>query len=495
MRSGRLFLRPKLAPRDGKSCPPPSYKRTLSAPSYTRAGGRPISAARASRYRGAARLRRSRRGKPSETQTTMTPAAADPTRPPEPTRQATPPRAREPLRGIEVALKGLLVLALLYSAYFAQAVLRPVALAVLLALLLAPAVRAMRRWRLPEPVGAAIVVLGLAAAFASGAYLLFDPAKQWIESAPRTLRQAEYKLRGIKKSMQEVSKAAAHVEEIAKVEPEKPAAPKLVAAEPRLVSRVLAGTQSVLPAAGATIVLLYFLLASGDMFLRKLVRTMPDLRRRKRAVRITRSIQSNLGRYLITVSLINAGLGAATGMLMHLLGLPNPLLWGVLVAVLNFMPYVGAIVSMVVLTSVAFLTFDHLGEVLTVPALFFVLTVFEGQILTPLLTGRRLMLNPVAIFLAMLFWGWLWGVLGALMAVPILMVLKVLCDHIDSAAPIGEFLAGRPPPAARMAAAAAQRAPLPLTIAAGAALAPSGAARAAACREPSHDHDPHPDRR
>lgn len=425
----------------------------------------------------------------------MTASASAQTTPTAPPTHAGATRVPEPLRGIELALKGLLVLAVLYTAYVGQAVLRPLALAVLLALLLAPAVRGMKRWRLPEPVGAAIVVLGLAAAFAAGAYLLFDPAKQWIEDAPRTLRQVEYKLRGIKKSMQEVSKAAAHVEEIAKVEPEKSAAPKLVAPEPRLVSRVLAGTQSALPAAGATIVLLYFLLASGDMFLRKLVRTMPDLRRRKRAVCITRSIQSNLGRYLITVSVINAGLGAVTGVLMHLLGLPNPLLWGVLVAVLNFMPYVGAFVSMVVLTSVAFLSFEQLGEVLTVPALFFALTVFEGQILTPLLTGRRLLLNPVAIFLAMLFWGWLWGVLGALMAVPILMVLKVLCDHDDALAPLGEFLAGRQPRAARVVAAAAGSS-RPLTIAAVAPLAPSGAGSADACRrEPNHDHDPHPDRR
>lgn len=412
--------------------------------------------------------------------------------------RARPPSASDALPGIRFALQGLLVLSILYTAYFAQAILRPFALAVLLALLLAPAVRALKRWRLPEPIGAAVVVLGLAAVFSCSAYLLFDPAKQWIESAPRTLRQAEYKLRGIKKSMQEVSKAAAHVEQMAKVEPEQPAAPKIVAAEPRLVSRVLAGTQGVLPAAGATIVLLYFLLASGDMFLRKLVRTMAGLRRKKRAVRITRSIQSNLGRYLMTVSLINAGLGAVTGVLMHLLGMPNPLLWGVLVAVLNFMPYVGAVVSMIVLTTVAFLSFEHLGEVLAVPALFFALSVLEGQILTPLATGRRLMLNPVAIFLAMLFWGWLWGVLGALMAVPILMVIKVLCEHSDSLAPVGEFLAGRPPPAARLVAAAAseQAMPRPLTIAAAAALAPSGAGGfETVSRGADRDDDPHPDRR
>jgi predicted PurR-regulated permease PerM len=364
-------------------------------------------------------------------------AASDPA-----PRRARSRAVREAVPAIAFALQGLLVLAALYTAYFAQAILRPIAFAVLLALLLTPAVRAMKRWRLPEPLGAAVLVLGLAAAFASGAYLLFDPAKQWLENAPRTLRQAEYKLRGIRKSMQEMSKAAAHVEEITKMEPGKAAAPKIVVSEPRLVSRVLSGMHNVLPAAGATIVLLYFLLASGDMFLRKLVRTMPDPRRKRRAVQISRAIQSNLGRYLITVSLINAGLGAATGALMHLLGMPNPLLWGVLVAVLNFMPYIGAAISMIVLTTVAFLSFEHLGQVFAVPALFLALSVLEGQILTPLATGRRLMLNPVAIFVAMFLWGWLWGVLGALMAVPILMVLKVLCDHIDSLAPLGEFLAG-----------------------------------------------------
>jgi predicted PurR-regulated permease PerM len=129
--------------------------------------------------------------------------------------------------------------------------------------------------------------------------------------------------------------------------------------------------------------------------------------------------------------------------MLHLLGMPNPLLWGVMVATLNFMPYVGAAISLVVLTIVAFLTFDGLGQILAVPATFFILTVLEGQILMPILTGRQLTLNPVAVFLSMLFWGWLWGVVGALIAVPILMVVKVLFDHVDSLAPIGEFLGGK----------------------------------------------------
>jgi len=353
------------------------------------------------------------------------------------------PMVRDRANRGDWALKGLFVLAVLYSAYFAKVILMPLSLAVLLTLWLAPVVRAMKRVRLPEPVGAAILVMGLAAAFACAVYLLFDPGTRWIESAPQVLRQAEFKLRGFKKSVQQVTEAAAKVEEITSVDGKKPDASRVVTTEPRLASRVLAGTQSALPSVAATIVLLYFLLASGDLFLRKLVRVTPGLDRRRRTVRITRAIQSNLGRYLITVSCINAGLGLVTGVAMHLLGMPNPVLWGVMVAMLNFMPYIGAALSLGVLTMVAFLTFDGLGQILAMPAAFFVLTALEGQILTPYLTGRRLTLNPVAIFLSMLLWGWLWGVVGALIAVPILMVVKVLCDHVESLAPIGEFVGGR----------------------------------------------------
>lgn len=360
-------------------------------------------------------------------------------------REAGMPVVRlEHVHGASVALNGLLALALLYTAYVAKVILLPLAMAVLLTLLLSPAMRLMKGWRLPEALGAAILVLGLATAFVSSVYLLFDPGKQWIETAPQVLRQAEFKLRGIKKSVQKVTEAAAKVEEITRVDGEQKSEPTIVAAHPRLATRVLTGTQSALPSVAATIVLLYFLLASGDMFLRKLVRVTNGLGRKKRAVRIARDIQASLGRYLLTVACINAGLGLLTGAMLYLLGMPNPLLWGVMVAILNFMPYVGAALSLFVLTVVAFLSFDSLGQILAVPAAFFVLTAFEGQFVTPTLTGRRLMLNPVAIFLSMLFWGWLWGVIGALIAVPVLMVLKVLCDHLQPLVAFGEFLAGKP---------------------------------------------------
>lgn len=342
-----------------------------------------------------------------------------------------------------VILKGLFLLAIFYTFYFARDVLLPVVLALLLTLIFSPAVRVLNKLRLPEPVGAAVVVVALVAALGFAVYSLIDPAMEWIGKVPETLKQIEDKVRGIKKSVQEVTKAADKVEEIARVEAKAPAKTQVVPQKPSLFSRFLIGTQSVLISAAFTIVLLYFLLASGDMFLRKLVRVLPTLADKKRAVEVARAIQTDMARYLFTISCINCGLGIATGIAMYWLGMPNPVLWGVMVAVFSYVPYVGAGTSLTVLTAVAFLSFDQIGEVLSVPAVFFALTVLEGQILVPIFIGKSLTLNPVVIFLSMLFWGWLWGIIGALMAVPILMIFKICCGHIESLAAIGEFLSGK----------------------------------------------------
>jgi predicted PurR-regulated permease PerM len=346
-------------------------------------------------------------------------------------------------RGAEIAIKGLFVLALFYALTLASAIVLPLLLAILLTLILSPAVRALTRLRLPEPVGAAVVVAGLVAGLAFSVYLLAGPATDWIERAPNTLGQVERKVRGIKKSVKDISQAAKKVDEITNVEAEGPAAAPPPAPRASLLSRILTGTQSVMVSAVSTAVLLYFLLASGDMFLRKLVRVMPTLTDKKRAVEVARAIQSDMGRYLLTISCINAALGVVTGLAMYLLDMPNPILWGALAAVLNFVPYLGAAVTLAILTIVAFLTFDAPGQIAVVPFVFLVLTTLEGQLLTPLLTGRRLTLNPVVIFLSMLVWTWLWGAIGALLAVPILMTFKILCDHIEALAPVGEFLSGK----------------------------------------------------
>ena len=341
------------------------------------------------------------------------------------------------------AVKGLFVLALFYTFYFARSLLLPIVLALLLSLILYPAVRALKRVRVPEPVGAALIVAALTGALGVGLYQLFEPATEWLSTMPRVMGQIERKLVTVRRSMQEVTKAAEKVEALTSGEGQAKRPREVIARPPSLMSRIWEGTQNVLVSAGATLVLLFFILASGDLFLRKLVRVMPTLTDKKTAVAVARTIQIAIGRYLFTISCINVGLGALTAVAMQLLGMPNALLWGVMVALFNYVPYIGPAVSGTVLTVVAFLTFDDPGDVVLVPLVYFTLETIEGQFITPILTGRSLTLNTVMIFVSMLLWGWLWGVVGALMAVPILMTFKIFCDHIESLGGIGEFLSGK----------------------------------------------------
>jgi len=343
-----------------------------------------------------------------------------------------------------VALKGLFVLALFYTFYFARSVILPIVLAMLLALILSPAVRLLKRCAVPEPLGAAVIVLTTLAALAFGIYRLAGPAGEWIEKLPQIASQVERKITVLRKSVAQMSKAAERVEQLATVTPKPAAAPPAVnSSQPPLLQRILGVTQTVLVSAASTVILLYFLLASGDMFLRKLVRVLDTFEDKKRAVGVARAIQSDMARYLFTITCINAGLGVVVGLALYTLGMPNPVLWGVMVATFNFVPYIGAATNLVILTVVAFLTFDDIGQVLMVGGTYLLIEIIEGQIVTPILTGRSLTLNPVMIFIAMLLWTWLWGVVGALIAVPLLMTLKIVCDHVESLQPVGEFLSGR----------------------------------------------------
>ena len=190
----------------------------------------------------------------------------------------------------------------------------------------------------------------------------------------------------------------------------------------------------------STFVLLYFLLASGDLFLRKTVRLIPTLRNKIQAVEVAREIQAMLGRYFFTVTVINAGLGVATAIAMQLLGMPNALLWGAMAMLLNYIPYLGPTASLVILSVAAVVTFDNLAQIWPVPAVFLTLTVLEGQLLQPVVVGRSLRMNPVMVFVAVLLLGWLWGIAGMFIAVPILATLKVICDHVERFAALGEYL-------------------------------------------------------
>jgi predicted PurR-regulated permease PerM len=189
------------------------------------------------------------------------------------------------------------------------------------------------------------------------------------------------------------------------------------------------------------ILLVYFLLASGDLFLRKMVRIIPRLPDKIRAAEIAREIQREVGRYFATVTLINIGLGIATAVLMWLLGMPTPLLWGVVVAALNFLPYLGALISTVTLGLVALLTFDSPLQALAPPAAFLVLNFVEDQLVLPYVLGRRFAVNPVLIFLWVLVCTWVWGVAGVLLAVPLLVAVRICAERVPAMAPVAAMIA------------------------------------------------------
>jgi predicted PurR-regulated permease PerM len=210
--------------------------------------------------------------------------------------------------------------------------------------------------------------------------------------------------------------------------------------QPGLLDGLFSRTWNFLFELMVVVILLYFLLASGDLFLRKLIHVLPRFQDKRKAVQIAREVEDNISTYLITVALINACLGTTGGIAFWLLGMPDPWLWGALGALLNFIPYLGAL-SVISLTGlVAAATFPSLGHALLVPASYLGLSIIEGNFINPWIVGRRLTLNPVVIFLGLTFWGWLWGIPGALLAVPMLAMFKIFCDHIEPLAPIGEFL-------------------------------------------------------
>jgi predicted PurR-regulated permease PerM len=337
-----------------------------------------------------------------------------------------------------IAITGLLVLAVLYTLYFAKAFLLPIVLAVLLDFLLSPVVRILKRAKIPEPAGAALVLLALLGAVGLAGYSLAGPAREWVAKAPESLAKVQTRLHALRKPVEQVTKTAEQVEEATEVA--KPGPQEVVMRGPRLSERLFGTTQSLLTGALETLILLYFLLAAGDLFLQKLIKVLPLLRDKKKAVAIARETEASISTYLFTVAVVNVVLGLAITLVMTLIGMPNALLWGTLAAVAEFIPYIGATVLLATLTMAGLTTFESIGHALLVPGAYLVVNLIQSQFISPMILGRRLTLNPVAILVGLVFWWWLWGVGGAFIAVPLLATLKIFCDHIESLAPIGEFL-------------------------------------------------------
>jgi len=306
-------------------------------------------------------------------------------------------------------------------------------------MMLAPPVHLLEKCHVPRPLGAALVVLSVVALLATGLLALAGPAKTWVEQAPQSVERIQEKLRVWSKPFTDIKKATEQLQEqTGRGDSRGPQEVRVV--RPALTDTLLLGSPQVIGAALSVTILLFFLLASGDVFLRKLVLVIPTFRDKKRAVEITRQIETDISFYLLSFACLNIGLGVAMAIVTALLGMSNPLLWAVLVAVLNFVPYIGAIASMAILAMAGIQSFDSLPMALAAPGILLILVGINAEVVMPAVLGRGLLLNPVAIFIAIMLWGWLWGLVGVLLAVPLLASFKIICERVEPLHGVADFL-------------------------------------------------------
>ncbi len=268
--------------------------------------------------------------------------------------------------------------------------------------------------------------------------VLSGPARDWVQKLPQSGAKIDTMLRSIKKPFAQIQQATEQLSSTA--EGSKASTPQRVeVATPGLTERLVGGGAQFAAAISVIFVLVYFLLSAGDTFLRKLVSVIPTLRDKKRTVDIIRSIESDISFYLVMMLLINAGLGIGVAVITALLGIADPLLWGTLTVILSFAPYIGELAVAVTLFVVSMVTFDTLGQALVAPVSYVVM-MSTVHMAVPFIVRRRLLLNPVAIFVGIIFLGWIWGIPGALLAVPLLASFKTICERVDYLNPIAAFL-------------------------------------------------------
>jgi predicted PurR-regulated permease PerM len=340
------------------------------------------------------------------------------------------------LRKAVILLSFLAVGAVLY---FAQDVFIPVAVALFLALLLTPAVDRLQRWRLPRGAAVATVMFVVLAAAGFAINAVWTPATEWLARAPQTLRKIDPRLKPMREMfarVDAVAERAGALTQRAQPAGGKPAIVTPVNGQSTAISFTRSFVESL-----TIIPLTLFFLLGGQPLLARMGASLAGSAPSARALRLTEAIHIEVGRYFGTVALINLGLGAATALALAALGMPNAILWGVLAAVLNFIPYVGPIAAGLIFACAALVTFDDLAHALAVPGVFIVLHLIEGQLVQPLTVGRRLEVNALVILLAVWFGYGFWGIPGMLLATPVLVALKVAAQLQPEWRVLRDFLA------------------------------------------------------
>jgi predicted PurR-regulated permease PerM len=350
-----------------------------------------------------------------------------------------PPESELPV--IRRTLGLILLVVVIIGLYFAKDVILPLLMGTLLALTLNPLVRALQRRGIAPALTATALIMLLGILMAESALVFSGPVSSWISDAPQVGAELKQRLSTLAYSLAIVQQATDQVDQLT-IGIADPEVQRVAMEQPGLLTMAVSNAASILATILVTLVLALFLLASGDLFYVKLIDAFPRLGDKKRALRIVYGIERRVSRYLITVTTINFGLAVVVGLGMWSIGMPQPVVWAALTFFVNFVPYIGPLFGAGLAAVVAIVSFDHLGHAALAPAIYIAASSIEGQFVTPVVLGRRLELNTVSVFVMVVFWGWLWGIAGALMAVPFLVCLKVICDNVDSLTTLGSFLGG-----------------------------------------------------
>ena len=330
-------------------------------------------------------------------------------------------------RSVETALlTGIFLIVLTAALHLGAGLLLPVALACLFALLLDSPVRALRKWGIPSAAGAAVVVFGALGAIVASGVKLAGPTIAWVDEAPETLRQVQTKVRRILRPLQ---RAADRVEEA--TEPAGTQPPAVQIKSPGLMERISTQTAEIAATVITVVFLTYFLLAMLPVFRVKVAKLIGTRDGARNVEELLTEIQVQMSRYLLLNTLTSLGVGLTTWGFLALAGMPNALLLGGVAFLLNFIPYAGAVVTTAVVGLAAFAAFEETGRVLIAMGGCVAINLLEGNLVTPYLLGKSLPLNPVAIFVSLLYWGWVWGPVGTLLAVPITAMLQVIFSRVE----------------------------------------------------------------
>lgn len=347
------------------------------------------------------------------------------------------------LRGIRICLVLLLMLAVVHMLYFARAILLPMAMAVLMSLVLKPVRKRLTNAGLPSFASAVIVFSAFTVVLLVGARLLWEPANHWLEQAPESLRNVREQLSGVEGPLGVIQEAGQELAELTAMSEKDGAVKPPVSVrveQPALTSQLLNTTGGFVTSLGITLSLLFFLLASGDRFLEKLVQIKKSWREKWDTVLLVKEIEHKISTYLGTITLINFGLGVVIALGLWLVGMPHPLLWGGLAALLNYIPFAGLIIGSCVVFVVAASEFSTLGHALLAPAVYLIANGVEANLVTPVMLHKSVSLNPVVILVAIFLGGWCWGVGGIFLAVPCLLVAKIICESHEPLEQIAVFL-------------------------------------------------------